>query len=106
MKSTARILNKRQLDYLFFHLLDGFFVTREGALQLWSDNIIKSDEELLDLLLRNEERLRARIRDFRLANRLLCVFFAAIFSFCQVTGEDTDLRKPARTRTRRRELSI
>lgn len=104
MKTNARILNKRQLDYLFFHLLDGFFVTREGALQLRSDNIIKSDEELLDLLLRNEERLRARIREFRLANRLLCVFFAALFSFYQITGQDTDLRKPSQTRSRRREI--
>lgn len=102
MKAPARILNKSQITYLFTHVLDGFFASAAGALQLRKNNILKSDGELLDLLMRNEGRLRARIREFRLANRVMCVLFAALFSFYQVTGQDFDMRKPSRTR--RREL--
>lgn len=104
MKST-RILNPRQISYLFDHLMDGFAATRLGIIELSRLGIITAEEFVL-LILKNEERLLARIAEFKIANRITALLFACIITALQVTGDDLNARRPSRTRRRNESQTI
>lgn len=97
----ARVLNKKQIALLFDHILDGFRASHEGAGFIHKEGII-SDQEYHDLLQKNSIRLIERVREFRIANNVLGLVFAFIFTWHQVSGEDLEMRRARRTRTRRR----
>lgn len=61
------------------------------------------DQEYTELLEKNIERLIARVKEFRIAEKLLSVFFAVLFLWIQATDEDLDMRKGSRMRLRRRQ---
>lgn len=99
MKPHA-LINKKSLEYLFDHLLDGFAATRQGIINLYNNKII-GVTEFVELSNLNEERLLARIKEFKIANKLVSVFFAALFTWLQIGGDDIDMRRSSRTRTGR-----
>lgn len=80
------------------HILDGFKTSHEGIAQLEQNRLV-SDEEIHELIRKNSERLIDRIREFRLTEKLMSIFFAALFGYMQVTGDDLEMRKPGRVRT-------
>lgn len=94
------MMSRHSLEYLFHHILDGFKTSHEGIAQLQQQRLV-SDEEIHDLIKKNSERLIDRIREFRLTEKLLCVFFAVLFGYLQITGDDLEMRRPTRTRTGR-----
>lgn len=100
MKAHA-LLNKHKLELLFDHIIDGFAATRTGISNLYEQGLIGATE-YLKLIHQNEERLLARIAEFKIMNKLVSVFFAALFTWMQVGGEEIDMRRSSRTRGRRR----
>ncbi len=99
MKAHA-LINKKNLELLFDHIIDGFGATRTGIINLYNHKLI-GVTEFVDLLNQNEERLLARIKEFKIANKLVSVFFAALFTWLQIGGDDLDMRRSSRTRTGR-----
>lgn len=93
-------MSKQSLEYLFHHILDGFKTSHEGIAQLQREHLV-SDEEIHELIRKNSERLIDRIREFRMTEKLLCVFFALLFGYMQITGDELEMRRPARVRTSR-----
>lgn len=97
-----KMMSKRSMDYLFDHILDGFKSSHEGILNLQRQRVV-SDAEINDLVRKNSERLIERIREFRIHEKLFCIFFALLFGYMQVTGEDLEMRRAKRLRTRRKD---
>ena len=98
---TARILNRKPIDYLFDHIVDGFALTRKGLKQALAEKVI-TIEEYWQLVEANQDRVLERIKQFKIVNKLLSVTFACLFTYMQVSGDDLDMRRSSRTRTRRR----
>jgi hypothetical protein len=97
----ARILNRSQIDYLFDHILGRFETSKKHIENALSTKLIsKAEADSMQAI--NADTLIKRIKDFRIANRLLSVAFATLFSYMQICGDDVEVRKPSRTRTRRR----
>lgn len=97
----SKMMSKHQLEYLFDHILDGFKSSYNGIINLEHDHLV-SDAEIEALLKKNSERLIDRIKEFRLTEKLLCIFFAALFGYMQITGEDLEMRRTGRTARGRR----
>lgn len=95
-----RMMSRQSLEYLFHHILDGFKTSHEGIAQLQREHLV-SDEEIHELVRKNSERLIERIREFRLTEKLLSIFFAVLFGYMQITGDELEMRRPARARTGR-----
>lgn len=95
------MLSKRKVEMLFHHILDGFKSSAEGLLFLKRDHLI-DEKEYIELLEKNAHRLIERIDEFKLINKILSVGFAILFTWMQISGEDMDMRRTSRTRTRRR----
>jgi hypothetical protein len=96
---SARILNQKPIHQLFDHILDGFKSTHEGAGFIFNEGII-NHQEYIELLEKNATRLIERVRLFKLANNLLSLFFAVLFIWMQVGGDDLEMRRPTRGRRR------
>lgn len=96
-----KMMSSKSLSYLFDHILDGFKTSHEGIAQLEKDQLV-SDEEIADLIKKNSERLIDRIREFRIHEKLFGIFFACLFAWMQITGEDLEMRRARRMRLRRR----
>lgn len=94
-------MSKTALDYLFNHILDGFKSSHQGIINLEHEHLV-SDAEIEALLKKNSERLIDRIKEFRMTEKLLCIFFAALFGYLQTTGEDLEMRRSGRTARGRR----
>jgi len=94
----ARILNRKNIDQLFFHILDGFKTSHDGLKFIKEEEVI-NEAEYLELLEKNAERLIDRIREFRIANRLMSLFFAALFGYMQMQTGELEMRRPGRVRT-------
>ena len=77
------------------HIIDGFASTHEGLRQLKDTGVIEEDE-YTQLLEKNVKRLIDRIKEFRMAERLICVAFAFIFGYLQIAGEDLEMRRARR----------
>lgn len=96
-----RTLSRQKIDYLFFHLLDGFKTTHEGLTNIKNTGAI-TQAEYFDLVVKNTERLMCRVDEFKTVNKLLCFFFAGFFVWLQVAGNGPDLRRARRVRIDRR----
>lgn len=99
MKAT--MFSKAKVDYLFHHLLDGFKTTQQGLERIRDEKII-TKEEYNELVEKNAKRLIERVNEFKIHNRLISLFFAGLFIWLQVSGEDLDMRRARRTRSGRR----
>jgi hypothetical protein len=95
------MLSKKNSSYLFDHVLDGFKSSHHGIEKLKTQGLINEDE-YADLLRKNSDRLIERVQEFKLFSRLTCVFFAALFFYLQVTGDDIEARRARRTARGRR----
>lgn len=96
MKPT--MLSRKNASYLFDHVLDGFHTTNQGLQQLKEKGMITTDEYTV-LLEKNSSRLIERIREFKVLNKLICVFFAALFTWMQICNDELDMRRPGSVRT-------
>lgn len=97
-----KMYSKKSHTYLHHHIIDGFAASHDGIKNLKRAGVIP-DREYTELLEKNIERLIARIKEFRIAEKVTCIFFAALFAWLQVTNEDLDMRKGRRVRMRRRQ---
>ncbi len=97
-----KMMSKRSMDYLFDHILDGFKTSYQGIMNLKEQRIV-GDDEIADLIQKNTERLIERVREFRIHEKLFGVFFACLFGYMQITGEDLEMRRARRAKTRRRD---
>lgn len=95
------MMSREAMDQLFYHILDGFKSSYEGIYQLYDQKII-SAAELADLLQKNSERLITRIHEFKVGQKMLCVIFALLFGYLQITGDDLEMRRPGRARLGKR----
>jgi hypothetical protein len=92
--------SEKSNSLLHDHILDGFHTTHEGLRKLKEDGLV-DEREYVELLESNVKRLVSRIREFRLTEKLVCIFFALLFGYMQVNGEDLDMRRSSRVRTGR-----
>lgn len=97
MKPT--MLSRERATYLFDHVLDGFESSHKGIEQLKKNNLI-GDQEYTELLEKNTKRLIDRVKEFKIVQRLVCLVFACMFTVIQVNGDDLEMRRSSRTRTR------
>ena len=95
------MMSKRSMDYLFDHILDGFKTSHLGILNLQKQRII-ADDEIADLIQKNSERLIERIREFRIHEKIFGLFFAMLFTYMQISGQDLEMRRTQRMRIRKR----
>lgn len=96
-----RMMSKPAMDHLFHHILDGHKSSHQGILNLQDQGLV-NEQELAELLKKNNDRLIDRIKEFRIIHRLLCIFFAFAFGYFQISGEDLEMRRARRVRSRRR----
>lgn len=97
LKNKRALLTKSRIEFLFDHILDGFKSSHEGAKYVREEGII-NDVEYHEILEKNAERLVQRIHEFKIEHKLLSVFFALMFAWMQVSGDDLQIRRPSRTR--------
>lgn len=105
MKPTTQsrpLLSSSATDYLFNHILAGYASSHEGLVNL-KDKKLVTDKELVELLTKNAERLIRRIIDFKIIERLMCIFFASLFGYMQLNCEDLEMRRSRNGRSRRRQ---
>jgi hypothetical protein len=81
---------------LHHHILDGFESSHKGIQTLKKEGLIQ-EEEYTFLLEKNIERLMERIKEFRLMERLVCIFFAALFTYMQIAADDLDMVRRGRS---------
>lgn len=93
-----KMYSQQSNSMLHDHIIDGFHSTHQGLQQLKDDGII-AEQEYVELLEKNIKRLVERIREFRIVEKMICMFFAVLFSYMQIAGDDLDMRKSGRTRT-------
>lgn len=99
----AKMYSQHSNTLLHDHIIDGFHTTHEGLHQLKEQKLI-NEKEYTDLLEMNIKRLVDRIHEFRVqealieaGKRALCIFFAIIFMYMQVQGDELDMRRPVRS---------
>lgn len=99
-----RMMSKPAMDHLFDHVLDGHAKTFEGINNLKDMQLI-DEKSYIDLLRKNTERLIARIHEFKIIHRIVCIFFVALFGYMQMGCEDLEMRRGRRGRGRRKQES-
>jgi hypothetical protein len=77
------------------HILDGFASSHKGIQNLKKEGIIREDE-YTTLLEKNIDRLLDRIKEFRVMEKMLCIFFALLFAYMQISGDDLEMRRGRR----------
>jgi hypothetical protein len=88
-----RMMSKEAMDLLFDHILDGFRSSYEGINNLVNQGL---NQEKLELIKKNSERLIQRVTEFKVGQKLLCIFFALLFGWMQINGDDLEMRRPSR----------
>jgi len=99
MKAT--MFSQKKINLLFDHILDGFKQSDAGIRQLKNGGLV-SDHEYTELLEKNAQRLIDRINEFKIAQKLVSVFFACMFLWLQVNDQDLEMRRAKRMRVKRR----
>jgi hypothetical protein len=99
----AVMLSKQEVDYVDYHLIDGLDARIKGIVQLQDSNLITL-EESHELIVRASMEHVTLWRTFKmkLMAKALCVLFAAMFGYLQISGEDLDMRRSSRKGGRRR----
>lgn len=95
------MFSQQKVNYLFDHLLGGFETSNKGIQNLKQSGLVK-EEEYTELLEKNAQRLIDRIKEFKIAQKLVSIFFAGMFLWMQVSDQDLEMRRAKRTRVRRR----
>lgn len=95
------MLSRARASYLFDHILDGFSSSQRGIEQLKEKGLI-NEQQYTELLEKNARRLIDRIAEFKILQRLLSLFFACLFTWMQITGDDMEMRRARRLRLRER----
>lgn len=98
------MMSRQAMSHLFDHILDGFKTSHEGIINLKEQGLV-SDQEIAELVKKNSERLIDRIREFKILQRLVAIFFAVMFGYMQISCEDLEMRRGSRARGRRRQES-
>jgi hypothetical protein len=93
MKPT--MMSKKAMDHLFDHILDGHASSHQGIVNLEKQGLVP-EEQIRDLLKQNNERLIDRIKEFKLVYKLVCIFFALMFGYMQVSGDDIERARRSR----------
>lgn len=96
-----KMMSKRQMNYLFDHILDGFRSSHEGIVNLQRQGLA-TEEDVAVLVKKNSERLIERIAEFRLHEKIFGLLFACLFYWLQVSNQDLEMRRAKRLRLRRR----
>ena len=102
---TARILNRKPIDYLFDHVLDGFALTRKGLRQALDAKLI-TIEEYWQLVDANQDRVLERIKQFKIVNKLFSITFASLLIMANTWAIVPVDSAYAGTMTRRPKLSV
>jgi len=97
--AEKKILNRKPIDYLFDHILDGFKDTNEGLNFIKKEGLLTA-EEYTEQLEKNAVRLVCRVKEFKI-KYLLSIGFACLFAYMQISGDEAVIRKPSRTRSTR-----
>lgn len=95
------MLSRNSATYLFDHILDGFKTTHAGIESLQQMGLV-DHAECMALHKKNSERLIERIKEFKVMQKIMCVFFAALFTWMQIGNEDLEMRRAKRHRSSRR----
>lgn len=82
--------------------IDEFHVSHNGIKNLKSSGTLKNDQEYVELIERNIDFFIKKIREFRLAEKMVAIAFAFMFAYFQISGEDLEMRRARRVRTRSR----
>lgn len=98
----AQMMSKAAMDHLFDHIIDGHRSSHEGIEKLEQYGLA-TDQEVRDLLKKNNVRLIERIKEFKIMHKLTCIAFAYLFGYFQISGEDLEMRRSRRVRTRRKQ---
>jgi hypothetical protein len=91
-----KMYSKESNDYLHFHIIDGVISSHQGIKNLKAEGII-TETEYTTLLEKNIERLIDRIKEFRILERMVCIFFAMLFGYMQVMADDLEMVRAGRT---------
>jgi hypothetical protein len=92
----AKMYSEQSNSYLHHHIIDGFKSSHEGIKNLKQEGIIREDE-YTTLLEKNVERLIDRIREFRMMEKMMCIFFAILFGYMQISGDDQTMIRNGRS---------
>ena len=88
-------MSKQNMDYLFDHILGGFEKSHEGIHNLKQQGLV-DDHVIKDLLDKNSKRLIDRIKEFKITQKLTCIFFALMFGYMQISGDDIERARRSR----------
>jgi hypothetical protein len=94
-----RMMSKNSMDYLFHHILGGHESSHK-SIELARATGLLNDDQVADLLRKNSDRLIDRIKEFKVLHKLVCVFFALLFGYMQISCEDLEMRRAGRVRVR------
>lgn len=102
--NTPKIISRKKVEHLLYHVVDGFACSQKGIIKLYNDGIITA-KEYNDLMAKNLTRLQERIHEFRVVEKMLSLLFACLFTFMAFTSNDGDLYRRGRSgrRARRRD---
>lgn len=98
------MLSGKDKNLLFDHLLDGFEASNNGIKNLKQSGLVK-DDEYTELLEKNAQRLIDRIKEFKIAQKLVSISFAGMFLWLQISDQDLEMRRAKRMRVKRRNES-
>ena len=94
------VLYHDQTHLLFDHILGNFESNIAGLKDIREKELL-TEEEYNQWLEKAAVHLIKRVREFKIINGLLSIFFVVLFTGLQVTGNTLDMRKTARRSGRR-----
>jgi hypothetical protein len=91
----GKMYSEKSHVMLHKQIIDGFFSSHEGIKQLRANDVIQ-DKEYTEMLEKNIDYLFRKMKEFRLAERILCIFFALLFGYMQISGDDMERARRSR----------
>lgn len=94
--NTSKIISRQKVRHMQHHIVDGYISSQQGINALYKRKLIDLKEymQLMDL---NLARFTERLHEWRVTEKMLSIFFAALFSFMAFTANDGDLYRRGRT---------
>lgn len=95
-----KIISRKKVIYVFDHIIDAYLATQKGITRLYEKGMIDA-VQYKEMIEKNAERLRVKIAEWRIAEKMSCIFFAILFSWNSMTNSpDEMIRRPSRGRRR------
>jgi hypothetical protein len=95
------MMSKNSMDYLFHHILGGHESSHKAIAQAREHGLL-TDDQVAELLRKNSDRLIDRIKEFKIVHKLVCICFALMFGYMQMSDDGLDMRRTStRVRTHR-----